>query len=850
MTIQIKSGLAGIQPVYICYGAPNHTLRVKGAEDSPWVGHGASLNHAAGDSSLVAAEPGYGELQKLGLEGAQWKLICPANGTDRNFEYWIQSEFTAAPCKIPMRLGHYRREILDRRSPIRAPVKGDTVTAEITVGSFYTKQVLEGVEVKWSIDGTTVTVPTTASGVSQFTVTVQTLGEQKITAEFHSPYDDKTVKESFEINVYETSPWKEAKLFVKDMEMKWGDPIVLTRGSANTVRVDVVPEIAKVLRLELGEPGGLNLVSNPPFKSDVSPVGETFNWTVTPDDGLSGLVTLFIYTPNVELPWELPCWVMTADLADEVDEVLVGGVPYPLDGIVLFRDEPQTLTLKYKAGSPVQGWPLQMTATLLTGLQDGDLTVTSGEAHKWTIKASNRSGTFKLELVGVSFAPSITLPVSKVLSRILADEVTVQIDGKDAVAGSTYFRGEVHTLTLVPKPGSPIAGHMIGLWLGRSALVSCDPPQETFTGVHTWTITFATDKSGLFHFELAAEHFGGGNIKIDANKLFSRNLADEVTVQIDGNDAVAGRTYFRRDVHTLTLVPKPGSPIGAHRAGVWLGGSTLVTCDPPAETFTGVHTWKVMLATDRSGLFHFELVGEHFDGGSIKIDANKLMSRDLADEVTSFLLDGVAISPAGADFKGGEVNRLSLDYKNADVLIGAPISLELVYGEGVDSSDINCTPPFSQLSTTHNWVIKSSKHRTGTFRLKISTTVGTYDGAMLTPVNRLKPDYTGTTLKFQAGVVAAPVPPERQPISLGFPYGIIVRLHFQGGAPVVGMPVKIVVPGKGTYEGKTLAGGGFLTPYIVFTEAGVRTVTAEATLSDGTRRSATVLLDVRSGAGE
>ncbi|MCP1518224.1 hypothetical protein J2Y74_002534 [Pseudomonas migulae] len=790
MTIQIKSGLSGIQPVYICYGAPSHTLRIKSAEESPWVGHGASLNHAAGDLSLVTAEPGYGELQTLRAEGAEWKLICPANGMDRDFEYWFQSEFTAEPCKIPMRLGHYRREILGSLGPISAPVKGDTVKAEIKVCSYYTKQVLEGIEVKWSIDGTTVTVPTTASGVSHFTHTVQTLGEQTITAEFHSPYDDKTVKESFEINVYETSPWKEAKLFVNEAEVKWGDPIVLTRGSANAVRVDVAPEIAKVLRLGVGEDGGLNLVSNPPFDSSVSPVGETFTWTVTPDDGLSGLVTLVIFSPDVERPWELPCWVMSADLADEVDEILVGGVVSPSDGVVFFRNEPQTVTVTYKPGSPLQSYPLKLTGTPLTGVQPGDLVVTPGNGHTWSVAASNRSGTFKLELEGVGFAQGITLPVSKVLSRILADEVTVQIDGQDAVAGSTYFRGGVHTLTLVPKPDSPIAGYMIGLWLGRSPLVICNPPPETFTERHTWTITLATDTSGLFHFELAAEHFGGGNIKIEANKLLSRSLADEVTVQIDGKDAVAGSTYFRSEEHTLTLVPKPDSPIAAHRVGLFLGGSPLVTCDPPAETFTGVHTWKVMLATDKSGLFHFELAGEHFGGGNIKFDANKLLSRDLGDEVT-VLLDGVAIPSSGADFTGGQTKTLTLSYKTPNVLIDVPLAVAFVPVTGLVASDLLSQPRYSEFTLTHQWKLIGALNKSGAFKLKFFTDAEM--ATMLTPTNRLST--SGYKIRFLAlelpgGYVELPSSPVETRMVAGV-FAATVRVTELDNSPIEGVSVTL-----------------------------------------------------------
>ena len=460
MTIQIRSSSAE-RAVYLCYGSDSHTLRIEGAEDSPWVSQGVSLNHASADSPLIFADPGYGELQKLEPEGSEWKLRCPADGIDHDFEYSIQSEFTAVPYKISMRLGHYRREVLDSRSPISAPVIGDTVKAQITVGSFYTKQALENIEVKWSIGGTTTTVPTSTSGVSQFTHTVQTLGEQTITAEFYSPYDDKTVSESFEIKVYETSPWEDAKLYVNDREVMWGDPIGLTRGRANALRVEVAPEIAKVLRLGVGESGGLNLVSNPPFESDVSPVGETFNWTVTPDDGLSGLGMLVLFSTDVVLPWELPFWVMSRNLADEAD-VLIGGNIVPPEGIDFKHLQPQVLTLRYKTDSPLPGHPVKLKCRIVEGLEEGSLPSEPdyGEeqtTHRWTMTGLRGVGKFQLSLAGNNMTSELVVPVCHLLEGGVPDYFTVQFDGSslkpgDKAHATRYGR---HTITLIPKSGAP-----------------------------------------------------------------------------------------------------------------------------------------------------------------------------------------------------------------------------------------------------------------------------------------------------------------------------------------------------------------------------------------------------------
>lgn len=460
MTIQIRSSSAK-RAVYLCYGSDSHTLRIEGAEDSPWVSQGVSLNHASADSPLIFADPGYGELQKLEPEGSEWKLRCPADGIDHDFEYSIQSEFTAVPYKISMRLGHYRREVLDSRSPISAPVIGDTVKAQITVGSFYTKQALENIEVKWSIGGTTTTVPTSTSGVSQFTHTVQTLGEQTITAEFYSPYDDKTVSESFEIKVYETSPWEDAKLYVNDREVMWGDPIGLTRGRANALRVEVAPEIAKVLRLGVGESGGLNLASNPPFESDVNPVGETFNWTVTPDDGLSGLGMLVLFSTDVVLPWELPFWVMSRNLADEAD-VLIGGNIVPPEGIDFKHLQPQVLTLRYKTDSPLPGHPVKLKCRIVEGLEEGSLPSEPdyGEeqtTHRWTMTGLRGVGKFQLSLAGNNMTSELVVPVCHLLEGGVPDYFTVQFDGSslkpgDKAHATRYGR---HTITLIPKSGAP-----------------------------------------------------------------------------------------------------------------------------------------------------------------------------------------------------------------------------------------------------------------------------------------------------------------------------------------------------------------------------------------------------------
>ena len=435
--------------------------------------------------------------------------------------------------------------------------------------------------------------------------------------------------------------WDEARLFVNGQEYREGEAFFLLRGKLNQVTVEVSSDIAQHVRVELAEGNGLSLEASPFFGEWVPPVDGKFNWTITPGDGDSGHITLVFISREVNLPWELSCRVMATDLSDEVGNVQVDGVAYP-DNVVVFRDEPRTITLTYKRGSPVQEWPLVLKATLLSGLKEGDLVVTLVGLHRWTIMASNNSGTFKLDLTGAGFTSGISVPVSKVLSRNLADEARVQIDGQDAADGTVYYRGGVHTLTLVPKPGSPIAGYMIGLWLGRSPLVTCEPAAETFTGVHTWKITLATDRSGLFHFELAAKHFGRGNIKIDANKLLSRDLGDEVTVLLDGVAMPSGGADFTGGkTKTLTLrYTTPDVMTGVRLAAGIVPVTGVVQGDfssqPTFGEFTVTHQWRLTGVQNKVGTFKLKLYSE-LEKSVLLTPTNRLLRPDYSNATVVFL---------------------------------------------------------------------------------------------------------------------------------------------------------------------------------------------------------------------
>lgn len=392
MTIKLQHSLTQLPPIYLCHGAENdesHTLQFAAVEGSPWINQQLSLHAGEGTSPLTLTFEPSG-LQSLKPDGAEWQIGCPAGGTDRDFDLSIQSEFTAAPYRIPVRLGHYRRVLLRSSAPISAPVIGDTVTAEVSVGSYYLlEQPVEGVDVEWFVDDKPVcTVTTDARGVSLFEHTVATAGDVTITAKFESPYDAQVVEKSFKITVHADSPWEQATLRVNDTIIEWEDPIFLLRGQENTVTVEVPSSIADELQLEWVKVEGLEPVASPAFGTWNQRAADTeqFHWTVTPEQGLSGNGKLLFLSHEVLQHWELSCRVVSSNLSDEVESIEVGGAVSPSDGVLFWRDAPQTVTVTFKSGSPLHDYDLALEATPVSGVVDGNLDVTDDGRNVWTVE--------------------------------------------------------------------------------------------------------------------------------------------------------------------------------------------------------------------------------------------------------------------------------------------------------------------------------------------------------------------------------------------------------------------------------------------------------------------------------
>jgi hypothetical protein len=238
------------------------------------------------------------------------------------------------------------------------------------------------------------------------------------------------------------------------------------------------------------------------------------------------------------------------------------------------------------------------------------------------VTGNTKSGTFQLALSGKGMTTPITLAVSKLLSNNLADEADVKIGGVAVPAGGNWFyRGKAQTVTLTPKPNSPLAGLPVKLTCAiKSGLnvtnVVSAPAFGSEPTTHSWAVTGNT-KSGTFQLALSGKGMTTP-ITLPISKLLSNNLADEVNVLMDGKEiSNVDIPNLRREWHTFTLVPKMYSPLaGCPLRLQWIKGDGIESGDlgfrPQINAETVDYSWQVTGSFTKSGSYELGFSGAGF----------------------------------------------------------------------------------------------------------------------------------------------------------------------------------------------------------------------------------------------
>jgi hypothetical protein len=196
------------------------------------------------------------------------------------------------------------------------------------------------------------------------------------------------------------------------------------------------------------------------------------------------------------------------------------------------------------------------------------------------------------------------------------EQATLFINGKQVEWGAELVlrRGQENEVT-VEAPSAIARSLNLGQTGDGGLNIVASPNFDDWVapvnGKFNWKITPDAGKSGritLLFFSrevlVSWEHRG---------LVISRKLADEAVVKIDGVDASNNEVpYLKNSKRTITLIPKPGSPLGGAKVSLhWIRGDGVVVQDlnvsPDLNIDTTVYRWEVTSPSEKHGTFELGL---------------------------------------------------------------------------------------------------------------------------------------------------------------------------------------------------------------------------------------------------
>ena len=382
---------------------------------------------------------------------------------------------------------------------------------------------------------------------------------------------------------------------------------------------------------------------------------------------------------------------------------------------------------------------------------------------------------------------------SLVISSNLADEADVRVGGVPvSFGGRWFFRDKAQTVTLTPKPNSPLAGLPVTLTCAiKSGLNVADVVSVPAFGreqtSYSWVVTGKT-RSGTFQLALAGQGMTTP-ITFAVSKLLSSNLADEADVKIGGVAVPAGGNWFFRDkAQTVTLTPKSGSPLA--------GLPVTLTCDVKGGLFLAdvesfpafgrgvtTYSWAVTGKT-RSGRFELTLAGDGMTT-PITLAVSKLLSNNLADEA-DVKIGGFAVPTGGNWFIRDKAQTVSLVPKSGSPMAGLRVKLTCAIKSGLDVANVVSAPAFGTELTTYSWAV-TGHTKSGTFQLALT------GNGMTTPINVAISKLISNNLSDEAVLYVDGNLPPAGDVELqrgGAPRTISLRA--KSNSPIAGYPLMLI----------------------------------------------------------
>ena len=622
--------------LHMCLGASAslaHRLEFVPDPENGWEGTQAALTSNDNPSGAVIATPAWGEDQPV---ESFWRLDCPLIGGPGPYLFQINllNQYTAEPYPVQVSLGHHRVVFREVREAAYYPVLeyGQSVEVCVQVASYYTGQILEGLTVNWTVEGTGIqgAAVTNAEGWACFNFTPVAAGMFTIVGSVVSLYyASGVVTHEFGVHVLETDPWKEVKAVVADVPALWEEKTGYpNRGSTYALLVRL-PSIFTGTDISLhwwGDSHEQLGVDVSPALDELVPVPTTLEmlWELINKDLLDGKFELSLSCSKLLSPSPKKAMSLARNLV-KVGEVREAN-KFPV------VDENESVLLRVQvvhviasgSGDPV------VNALVEWKTADGPISTVTTGAGGWASvlytppSAGNKVVTASIKAHADAVAVEQPFNVKAIATSPWKNEVKIFLDERKVelnTLGVLCRRGQTHTLKVVPVSGSTWIDQIISLhWRGPApdiGLVPADlgtPKPLVVAGVE-WNLVSQVDISISSLFELELHLEGVSTVRELFGRLVSVNLTEEVSLRLDQISAALDDQTFYPCLgarHRFSVLPNPLSPlVGLESLLTWLGMSAEeldATVQPAldlAQTINdGGANWMLdFTASQQPGLF-------------------------------------------------------------------------------------------------------------------------------------------------------------------------------------------------------------------------------------------------------
>lgn len=438
-------------------------------------------------------------------------------------------------------------------------------------------------------------------------------------------------------------------------------------------------------------------------------------------------------------------WAEQLDIL--LDDQPIGGLDQP--PLLLWRGQSHRLTLKPKTTGSyfidkalILRWPSDQGETPeqlgITFLPDlGTPQTMNPEGISWQVEAGNsHSGRFTLQVTVAGLPTPLSLS-GRQLSAELSDELELEVVREQAAGPVILWRGEALAIKVSPKNGSVIHDLPCRLsWASGEGLTAQDVPclpgydrdQLMVAEGVGWQLTGSASKSGVFSVQVSMAGFTTV-LSISDNRLLSPQLSDELALQFSQQAPVI---FWRGQPQNLSVQPvNPAAMVGLMTYLAWGEEGNLfpdaVSCEPTYDREQaigrdGAH-WVLTGSESQSGTFSLQVGVTGFET-HLQVSGNRLLSRDLSDEVALQLDDVPLPLPLPPlVFHRGVPGRLQLRSKNGLALVGLSCSLVWVSGHALEEGDVRCQPDYGEefsLDPEENtWNITGSDNKSGMFTVSL-----------------------------------------------------------------------------------------------------------------------------------